>query len=266
MAGWIDDLWWPTKVSPEIDFDDKSFPNLIVSRGIEATWDVAMRCPCGEGTDSAPLPGCPVCDGRGWFFPLAQDVILIAQGMSRDYSGKFESYNPMEVGELSISTRGEWVPAWYDRITLTAARMTKSAIMRRRSDPNQGEHVERLLYPISAMEYANDGGTTTSVDVIYLRPATAASIPGPPMVKGVDYAITVDGELDFTLGDGLGTAPARGAAFTIAYKMKPVFRVVSHPHSIRRTRTRKKQPAGAPKPHRLPCQFLARLEWMIEGL
>jgi len=256
---------------PDPLFDLDQFVASPREMGVEATWYTAARCPCGELGGNAPAPDCPVCgpgnaDGnpQGWIFPssLAQAVDLQVTGFKRDQ--KTDPAQAFASGSIMFSVRTEHAPAWMDRYVLPKARVTKAAMLTRKSTGGTGGHVETLNYPIVAQTYVNASGGTSSLDVLYLRAADpTTNRPQAVLVKGTDFTITAGGALDFTLGDALGTAPAQGARMTIVYKTRPVFRVTSHLHLARETRSAW-QDATNPEQH-LPVNGMAMLEWFVEG-
>lgn len=274
--GFLDNVWWPLKQLLRADFkgaksNADDFLNLLASRGVDATWYPGLRCPCGAQGDGSPAPDCPVCGPGnsskyppGWLFPLTQDVKVNVTGLRRDW--KTDEAQFISSGEASMTVRAEHCPAYMDRIILDDCRTTKSALLTRKSSGGTGGHVEHLDYPIVSQDYDNSTGGTSYIDVLYLQPVDATTgLPKAALVKGTDYAITAGGDLDFTLGDALGTAPTQNARYTIAYKTRPVYRVVSEPHAMRQTTTAWKH-LSAPIPQRLPVSFTARLEWLVEGI
>ena len=128
--------------------------------------------------------------------------------------------------------------------------------------------VERLRYPIKAQTVVTSRSDNTTpiasytMDVLHLR-RSANGLGGPALVKGVDYTVTDDGGIDWSKGDVLGTSPAVGTLFSVAYKTWPIFRVMGLPHASRNATIRAK--GTGPRHEHLPVQFLARLEQYPEG-
>lgn len=235
----------------------------ILECGVNATWYATVRCPCGRTGESSPDRVCPVCAGKGWIYPLQQSVVLLATGLRRDFRGVADVAQAFYTGEAQFTVRAECAPSYQDRIVLDDCRTTKTALLTRKSNPAT-VHVEDLNYPIVAQEYTTSTGTTATLDVLYLRPQKADGYPDSALVKGTDFDITAGGDLDFTKGDVNGKAPGLGRFYTISYKTRPVFRVMTFPHAVRQTKSAWLNPANPPQ--RLPVQFTAKLEWMVEGL
>jgi len=126
--------------------------------------------------------------------------------------------------------------------------------------------VDSLRYPVKPRTV--DLGTgpdqtvkvPTVLDVLYCRRADAnGAIVAGELVSGTDFVVTAEGDIDWTLGDGLATAPAVGEAYALAYYTNPVYVVRSMPFAHRDTRVKTKAPeAEAALPVLVDCS----LEWL----
>jgi len=111
---------------------------------------------------------------------------------------------------------------------------------------------------------------TYNVGVQYMRGVSTTGLPafdhatGDPLVirQGIDFEVTPDGKLDFSLMFSAAPNPKIGAGewYTISYYTHPRYVVVGWPYVRRVTWNAIK----APQPARmdLPCSALARLEWI----
>ena len=267
MAGWLDNVYWPVKLRPRVDFNIDDFLRLIKSKGVEAVWYTSAKCPCNtrnpmhDHVINSPRTDCNVCNGDGYEYFNPQAVTLIAIGLRRDFN-QFEKYQPMAMGEAQFTVRGEHAPGYFDRIVLNDARTTRSEMFARKSDESKDEHVDRLTYPIVDMTYLDQDGDPHTVGVVQIRRHGGSDgQPGSVMIEGVDFEVTVDGYIDWTLGDALNTSPELGRLYSVVYKTRPYYRITSFTHAVRDTRTRLKSPTE--KPDVLPVQFTAKLEWLV---
>lgn len=275
-TGWLH-LVWPFKLNPPPDWRINELYQMLWAFGIEATWEAASRCVCGTWSDQAARQDCPICHGDGWEFHHSQPIRTAMVGVRTGWT-PYDRNNPMTDGSAQFSVRGEHVPAPGDRITLLGAHITMTdryARMATIADP-----IERLRYPVYPQEVeTRDPETgrlaTVALGVIHLRAADAdgkakLDSHGHPytLVEGTDFDVTEDGYLDWTKGDVRGTAPeapetlgGQGSGFSIYYKTRPVFRVTDHSHALRASMTRRKRTAETLQV--LPCQFTAKLEWLL---
>lgn len=136
----------------------------------------------------------------------------------------------------------EHLPGPLDRLTILDSTIRMPARKRRGAGATS-----TLDYPVvpRTIDYAEDNVWTygqfgqkrkageISVGVMYCRRAglDGLMIAGE-LVEGVDFTV-VDGLIDWTLGDDLGTAPVVGARFVCEYTTDPVYLVQTIPHTFR---------------------------------
>ena len=262
---------WPGKLNPRTDFDPIEFQRLIWQLGLPALWEMWSPCVCGH--EQSARQDCPVCHGSGDDFHSPQEILAVCSGVRRDWEPQ-ERPQMMEVGVVNFGVRGEHVPAPGDRITMLTAHINLT-LMATRDAPMAAPHVspiERMRYPVfpQVIRIRNEAGdviTDKSYGVIHARACGADGKPktdshGHPavMVEGVDFVVTDAGWIDWTLGDHLGTTPAKGDQFSVYYKTRPVYRVMSYPAAFRDTMTLLKRETAAVEP--LPVEFLGKLAWL----
>jgi hypothetical protein len=151
----------------------------------------------------------------------------------------------------------EHLPGLYDRMT-----MDDSAMVFRESRVRGSAATEKLRYPIVARSLDLTTGPV-SVDVLHLQASGADGLtePSHTLTQGVDFDVTGDGELDFSVG---GTPPAEKTRYSVSYYAKPRYVVVDHPHTHRDTFVQAKSPDISFAP--MPVQCMARLDFLGDAL
>ena len=135
-------------------------------------------------------------------------------------------------------------------------------IVSRESQTRTANAIEALRYPIQArtLDLAN-GETVVRVLRLQYADANGLSAEANSLTEGTDFfTVTADGELDFSLGDASGTAPAEGQRYSVSYYARPRYYVASHPHTHRDSTRRRK--SATESPITLPIQVECSLEFM----
>lgn len=267
--GFRQNLWWPDDLEPRCDFDVDDFLTGLANNGLVATWWAAARCPCNTTESSDPFRLCPICHGEGWEFHNQQTVRIVTVGVRRAIEWQNRPVI-FDTGTMYATVRAEHAPAKYDRIVLEDARIGISNLWSRRS--SVANPIETLRYPVAPLVYNDCDGNEVTAGVVHMRASNAEKRgAGPILVQGVDFDVTKDGQIDFTRGDQLGTAPSApdspgedGGLFSMYYYTRPHYRVDDWPHVLRDTRAQAED-IEAPKHVMLPVQFTARLEWLVTG-
>jgi hypothetical protein len=201
---------------------------------------------------------CPECHGRGTILYGTQQTIVLIHNFARR-AQNWEQFGTYANGEVKFTFLPENIPCPEDRVTfLEGLSVYRERRIRRAT-------VERLAYPIVTRTFEVGSALDPTIRedrveaVIYCRrsDATGAIVAGP-LVEGADLAVTVDGELSWTLGDILGTAPEVGEAYSVAYYIRPVFRILNSPYTHRATIVRHKASPGYVQQTMLVD---ARMEW-----
>lgn len=232
----------PNKVRPRVDFDMEGYRKLVFAKGIDLEWEQCAECPCSRSSSDFTLnliesttqttgearPDCPLCDGIGYFWHSAQQIRAIVTGGSSS-TDKYAVYGEYARGMVSVSTLPEHLPAYGDRFTVL-----NSVMVFRETRTRTAQAIESLRYPIQArtLDLAN-GAQTVRVLRLQYADAQGLSALSNSLTEGVDFAITAQGTIDFTLGDNLGTTPNAGQRYSVAYFARPRYYVADHPHTHR---------------------------------
>ena len=128
--------------------------------------------------------------------------------------------------------------------------------------------VESLRFPIVQTEFrlGNPSDSTTLDLTTYgVDNCIAATVDGAiidvPLIEGTDFTVTTDGQIDWTLGEGRGTAPAVGARYSIRYLAHPSYIIKSFPFA---TRAQTRSFKGESQLARLNYCVDAWAEWLGE--
>ena len=236
-------------------------------------WEQAQECPCRRtsqdfagdrfgaellvgpdptATTTEARPDCELCEGSGYFHhspQLIKGLVTRASSTPEAYS----AWGEYARGMVYFTFLPEHLPGLFDRFT-----MKNSAMLYRESKVRQDSPTQKLRYPIIARELDLVGGVQ-SVDVLHLQASDIGgqSDPSMQLTKGVDFAVTGDGHLDFSIG---GNPPAVGSRFSVSYYSEPRYVVVDHPHTHRDTFIKVKSPDISFAP--LPVQCMARLDFL----
>jgi len=268
----------PTKLKPRVDFDPEQFRKLLFTKGLRVRWSMASECPCkreGESdlVSSSPLtdilrtnvnvkastaeprPDCPTCDGKGYFFHSEQDIYaLVTRGIENPQP--FAAYGEYAKGMASFTFLPEHTPSGFDKLVVL-----DSVLVFRETRRKTAATTQALRYPIASKAVDLSTGKS-SIDVLHVEKAVIAgdNHTTSSLVKNTDYAVTVDGKIDWSLGVAAGTAPATHTFFSVSYLAHPHFVVVDIPHSFRDTIVATKLPAPQFTP--LPTQATAQLDFL----
>lgn len=259
----------PNKIRPRVDFDMEQYRNLVFAKGVDLTWEQCAECPCSRSASDFSLsvihattqvtgearPDCELCDGRGYFWHSAQEIrAIVTAGTSSTEA--FAQYGEYARGMMSVSTLPEHLPAYGDRFTVV-----NSVRVYRETRVRGANNIEALRYPIQSRTLdLSTGETVVRVLRLQYADANGLSTLANSLTEGVDFEVTQDGKLDFSLGVGLGTAPAENLRYSVTYFARPRYYVADHPHthrdSIRKFKSTQESPLA------LPVQVRCTLEFM----
>lgn len=260
----------PVKIRPRVDFDMVEYRKLVFAKGIDLTWEQCSECPCSAQADTfnevayiqstttttgEARADCPLCDGKGYFWHSEQTIRAIVNTQSTN-TDQFALYGEYARGMISISTLPEHLPAYGDRFTVQ-----KSVMVYRETKTRGADSIEKMRYPISSRELDLQSGIQT-LRVVHIQTASTAGVSTENdfLTLGVDYTVTEDGRVDFSLGEVNGTAPIEGTRYSITYYASPRYYVADHPHAHRDSVNIKKSPDETPL--LLPIQAHCTLEFM----
>jgi hypothetical protein len=261
-----------------VDFRPLEFRRLVLTKGMPMQWEQATRCPCERVIDDgATAQGtgefqtdCPDCYGRGVVYhsPL---VIRALYEDANTNPKRFSVYGETATGMAGVTLLPEHSAGFLDRFTLIENTMRYEETRIRRAV------VERMRWPVATRNVAVGGGPDDTlrqviqVNGIYSRKADMGGNILPPVLEsGTDYEITADGQIDWSLGDTLGTSPAIGARYSLSYFGHPTYIVQNFPFTIRDTWIKQKNPNEIYRimPQRTMCwlEYLGRPEWPQQGV
>ena len=259
----------PAKLGPRVDFRPEQFRKFFFKAGIDMIWEQAQECPCKRSTSDYTVDvsiqltdttseariDCPKCKGKGYFYHSPQKVRAIITG-AQENPERFRMYGEFATGMVNISLLPEHLPAYGDRFT-----MSDSVLLFRESKLRTVAAVESPRFPIVTRSLdLSTGPSEVSVLNLHTANADGTCTDVGNLTQNVDFEVTPDGDIDFTLGDALGTAPSSGTQYSVSYYAHPRFVVVDHPHAFRDTFTKRKSPNENFKP--LPIQCNAKLEFL----
>lgn len=247
----------PTKLRPMqgLEIDMVKFRQLLHLNGWRLTWEQAAKCPCRESPESDhPRPDCTVCGGFGWDYHDAQEVKAIVTSAIQ-VAQPLQRHSTWGRGHFFVSTMPEQLPGYGDRFTAKQSIFLMKDFATRTANAS-----DRLRYKVAPRTMILSTGTVT-VGVTYCRPATADGIAANTvLVEGTDFAVTAGGEIDWTLGDNLGTAPAAGIRYSMTYYAHPRLVVIEDMYSARDSLNWKKNP-NPPTHKPMPTRVMCRLEY-----
>lgn len=261
----------PVKDGPRAEFQPEEFRRTIKTKGLNVVWQQNAECPCvqastayGIGTTALltaavsnmedPLADCPVCNGDGYI--LHSPTPIKALVTTFDAVNQFQYF-----GEYVSSTmRGTFLPenlvSLGDRVTLTDCTM-----LFRETRPREASAIQSLRYPaVNRVLDLASGEFTVGVTYCHKADAAGVAIPGGVLYQDEDFVVDANGDIDWTLGIGLGTAPADGDRFSMSYFVAPVYVVEDLPFSVRDTPVKFKKPAE--EHARMPVNAKLVLEFM----
>jgi len=262
----------PSKITPRPDFRPEDFRKLMFHRGMDIVWEQAQECPCrrraqdvagarfsathlasdNPGATTEARPDCDICKGGGYFHHSAQDI----KGLVTRASATPEAYSAWGAyarGMSYFTLLPEHLPSLFDRVTLK-----NSVMMFRESRTRTSSNIEKLRYPIVTRQLDLDTGLQ-SVNVLHLQSSETDGLTttANTLTQGTDFAVTANGELDFSIG---GTPPAEGTRYSVSYHASPRYTIVDHPHTYRDTFVQIKAPSIAFSP--MPVQCIGKLDFL----
>lgn len=219
-----------------VDFDAGDLRKFVVGRSVRLWWEQAVPCPCREvrmigGRTRAtgePSSTCAYCSGAGYQYVNGQQIIAALQSTSEDVR-LYSEYGPYAKGTTWLTLLPEHVADYLDRYTLLDGVRTHSELKVR------ADTVESLRYPVVERVFTSgvDGDHASEVQrTVGVQWCMAADLDGvasgDELEAGVDFAVTAQGKIDWTLGDALGTAPVVGARYGVRYYARPRFVLDDH--------------------------------------
>jgi hypothetical protein len=244
-----------------VDFKPDDFSIALETKGYRIAWTRTADCPCKPINDQTdqPDPMCTLCEGTGWitFMPagavqdettigeldnvhqaiLADGTYAVVKAIMSAFVAEHTPYDQVTArieGTANVTVRGENKLGYYDRIVNLDSTIAYAQILE-----SDGAAVLESKY------WVRDVNLLRSVNRVY--------------AKDTDFEI-IDARIQWV------TPPAPGTRLVLHYLTHPVWRIISHPHSIRASLLKFKtaspsQPLG--DPIALPVQGVAQLEFLI---
>lgn len=270
----------PKKDKPRTDINDDAFRKEIDAKGTRFLWQRCVLCPCIEtapdilppqsvfpGGLTPPArraktgnhnPDCPLCRGEGRFYTGKNEIKALALS-SRRKPELFSLWGEHAVGMLQLTLPPEYLPGTQDRFIALEHTHEKQEVRTRGESP-----IEALKLPIASRRLnAETGGWQDTEGVRYLIATNADGKIEPgtePLTLNLDFLISDTGKIDWTPGIDRGTAPPKGARYSVKYWANLSYVVVDHPHDQRLTRIKTKRKTPELRP--LPVLAFVRLDSM----
>jgi hypothetical protein len=242
-----------------VDFGEPELRRFIEQHGLSLKWEAASRCPCVRQVDGQaasykvdtfePRTDCSECNGSGVIYFNPQLVTAFLLSANQD-EGLRRMYGERSAGMVRVTVNHEHKPSIGDRYTAQQSTYATDEIRTRTAAT-----IEALRYPIAIRNYVvgSDADPTEpeerQLGVVYCRRADANGVlVGNVLVEDTDFTITADGEIDWTLGDGLGTAPVEDARFAVKYYSHPVYVVENIPYQHRDQNVKVRDPEDEKSP------------------
>lgn len=261
-----------------VDFKPVEFRRLILTKGMRMQWEQATRCPCAriindgisvEGTGDFQTD-CPECYGRGVVYHSPLAIVALYEDANTN-PNRFAPYGETAHGMAGITLLPEHNAGFLDRFTLLDNTMRYEEVLIRRAV------VERTRWPIVTRDVVVGSGLddtlpdTLQVSAVYSRHADSmGNVRTNVLEEGTDFTVTTDGQIDWTLGDGLGTAPIVGTRYSMSYYSHPTYIVQNFPFNVRDTwiKQKNRNPSFKMLPQRAMCwlEYLGRPEWPQQGV
>lgn len=249
----------PAKLLPQksVRFDMPGFRKMLYLRGWRVTWEQAGKCPCTESADSDhPRPDCPVCDGDGWDYHSSQEIRALVLNATQAVE-PYQVHGEYGRSHVFLTLLPEHLPSIQDRYTAL-----DSIFLMKDYGERSALATDRMRYRISPRTMQLSTGTVV-IGVTHCRKQDADGVAEEALlVEGTDFTVDGNGTIDWSLGDGLGTAPPLGRRYSCTYYAHPRFVAMEDQFSARDTLHWAKDP-DPPQHLALPVKVLCRVE--LEG-
>ena len=250
------------------DFDKAQIDAFVDGYGERVLWESVTPCPCRLNSQTEqPDPTCTDCFGDGFVFYGGAEIRVVfnRHELTPDFlraQGQFWG------GEVIATARAETPIGYRHRLTMLDAviEYMDSFSRPKYNDIGYGD-VQILKRPVAnrytTLQKISTGKIETlesNINSIMVREGDK----NRSLQAGVDFAITSEGNIDWTPGDKLGTSVKPGQTFTMSYWTSPRWIVTSlKPHPIQNIWSETKVPA--PVYLQLPYTVMCQLDWLSEG-
>jgi hypothetical protein len=222
-----------------VSFDMEELVRALHQHGTPIQLEASVQCPCkriqsrhGVVVNSAePRTDCLECNGSGIITGQPIPSLGLVHS-TKDWAMISQVFGQYSEGDVLITLPPEHIPDRFDRITMMAGVRVMNE-QRRRTDAT----VERLRYPIVRRKFdvgmadGSPGVRRVERGVMTARYTDAAGVLQPNLLReNVDFVVTDEGDIDWSLGLTADTAPVVGAWYSIRYYARPVFVVQGFPY------------------------------------
>lgn len=195
-------------VGGRVDFDPALFSRLIEEKGYEVQWEKSVFCPCSkignDGYTAQPSLDCDVCeDGYRYIQPEIIRAVMSEISEDHDYT---KPHGQFVIEDVKVTARPIHALDFMDKITMQHSLIRYTEVLQR-----SAESRDIFRYPVS------------EIICVLSESATFA--------EGTDFRI-IDNLIDWSEADN---APAEDEVYSVAYRTKPVYKVIRFPHKFRDT-------------------------------
>lgn len=238
---------FPTKLvrklnRARVDFRENELRRFVLQHGLAMKWESAARCPCVRQLSHVgviaetwePRTDCVECKGTGVLYYNSQKVTGFALGPSQEPKLR-NIYGEEADGMIRLTLLPEHRPGVMDRFTLLDSTFAWDEIKTRETaGPSELDYPIVIRDIVTARSDDPTCSTTLEVGIVYMRRATSAGVLVPgELVEGTDFEVDANGDIDWALGDALGTTPAIGERYSVRYFAHPVYVVSGFPFTHR---------------------------------
>lgn len=228
------------------DFRLEEFRKLIQQKGVYLVWRKALLCTCRNPETDQPRPDCTVCDSTGLFYV---EPILV-QGVMSGLEKRKDIYRNLGEwleGSAMLTLAPEHRPGFKDSFEMRHAVMVFNEWIikgnRRgvRSDlPADHDAARYRIVRALHVMCPNENGAPVGLE------------------EGIHFEITSTGLIKW-LSPGKKIVKD-GTTLTVNYEFHPVWVVMTHPHGVRDTVVKFKQPDFTVQS--LPVQAAVKLDYL----
>lgn len=246
----------PRVVAPQALFNPELFRSDIVQFAAgcpNIRWEKAFPCPCAWKPSFAGVegevggesrPGCEKCRNSGVYYVRQSDTyaIVTSAGATATKSGKLTGDSWMDV-QAKFTCLPETAPAHLDRLSILNAWIQVSERRTRRRT------VESCRFPLEEREIVSASPNNSHTPICHKETliecawASSSGVFQATLAPDVDLRV-VDGNIDWTIGDDLGSAPPVGCDYTATYWARPRYIIQGHPFIHRPSVTKKPSQVG----------------------
>ena len=259
------------------DFRVDELRRTVQQKGIYLVWEQQAICPCNikdsseYGLDIDVIDdisvnskqnniSCPVCNGEGRIFHSPEEIQAIMTRPNTEsgiVNQKTTEYGLYQDSFANFTLEPEHCVSFGDRLTLRDSLMIFKEVIEK-SD----SLIDVTRFPIRKYGFETSSGLV-QLGVLYLHVADASglTIPGGVLEEGIDFEITEDGEIDWTICDP-DKLPEEGQRLSVTYYANPTYIVVKIPYIIRDTVNIAYTPEADNQFKHLLVQVTAKLQFM----